>query len=189
MNDKKHFIVIVLLVVTVFTITIVAIDNLIQMLQQKSIFAQTLPSTPSSSSVYIAKDATNSYTISSGSSSIGTFDTSYTILGNVSSIKKTSDLVISTITKDYDSSPTIGYVKVVAQTSAKGETSSSSSSPQPSTLANPFADKATVNQKISTEIQKAIASSMKSTFANVEIKCDFGMELSDWKCSTHGLLE
>ena len=192
MNDKKHFIVIVLivlLVVTVSTITMVAIDNLIQMLQQKPIFAQTLPSTPFSSSVYIAKDATNSYTISSGSSSIGTFDTSYTILGNVSSIKKTSDLVISTITKDYDSSPTIGYVKVVAQTNAKGETSSSSSSPQPSTLANPFADKATINQKISTEIQKAIASSMKSTFANVEIKCDFGMELSDWKCSNHGLLE
>lgn len=185
MNDKKHFIAIVLTVIIVPSISIVAVENLFQMSQHMLIFAQTFPSA-SSSSLYITKVTTNSYTISSGSSSIGTFDTSYTILGNLASIKNTSNLVISTITKDYDSSPTIGYVKLSAQISAGGETSSSS--PQPSTLANPFADKATINQKISTEIQKAIQSSMKSNFANVEIKCNFGVELSDWKCSTHGLL-
>jgi hypothetical protein len=185
MNDKKYFIAMVLMVITVFTITIVAVENLIQMLQQTRIFAQTFPSNSSSSSLYITKVATNSYAISSGSSNIGTFDTLYTILGNGTSIKNESDLVVSTITKDYDSSPTIGYVKVAAENSAEGETSSSS---QPSTLANPFAEKATINQKISTEVYKAIESSSKSNFTNVEIKCNFGLELSDWKCGTHGLL-
>jgi hypothetical protein len=184
-NDKKYFIAIVLMVITVFTITIVAIENLIQMLQQTRIFAQTFPSNSSSSFLYITKVATNSYAISSGSSSIGTFDTSYTILGNVTSIKNESGFVVTTITKDYDSSPTIGYVKLPAENSVEGETSSSS---QPSTLANPFAENATINQKISTEIHKAIESSSKSNFTNVEIKCNFGVELSDWKCSTHGLL-
>jgi hypothetical protein len=187
MNDKKQLIVIILTVTLISTLPIVTIDDvLLHMLQQKPVFAQT-SSSVSSPSVHITKDTTNSYTISSGSSSIGTFDTTYTILGDINSIKTASNLIMSTITKDYDSSPTIGYVKVSAQTTAEGETSSSSSS-QPSTLVNPFADKATINQKINTEIQKAIESAMKSNSANVEIKCDFGMDLSNWKCSSHGLL-
>jgi hypothetical protein len=186
MNDKKQLIVIMLTVILISTVPIVTIDDvLLHMLQQKPVFAQ-ISSSASSSSVHITKDTTNSYTISSGSSSIGTFDTTYTILGNINSIKSASNLIISTITKDYDSSPTIGYVKVSGQTTAEGETNSSSS--QASTLVNPFADKATINQKINTEIQKAMESAMKSNFANVEIKCDFGMELSNWKCSSHGLL-
>ena len=185
MNDKKQLIAIMLTVILISTVPTVTIDDvLLHMLQQKPVFAQT-SSSASSSSVHITKDTTNSYTISSGSSSIGTFDTTYTILGNINSIKSATNLIMSTITKDYDSSPTIGYVKVSAQTTAEGETSSSS---QPSTLVNPFADKATINQKINTEFQKAIESAMKSNFANVEIKCDFGMELSNWKCSSHGLL-
>jgi hypothetical protein len=186
MNDKRYLIAIILMVILISTIPIVAIDDVVHMLQQKRIFAQTSSSTSSASSVHITKATTSSYTISLGSSSIGTFDTTYTILGNINPIKNASDIIISTITKDYESSATVGYVKVAAQTTAEGETSSSSS--QPSTLANPFADKATINQKINTEIHKAIELAMKSNFANVEIKCDFGMELSNWKCSSHGLL-
>jgi hypothetical protein len=189
MNDKRYLIAIILMVILIPTIPIVAIDDVVHMLQQKRIFAQISSSASSAFSVHITKTTTSSYTISSGSSSIGTFDTTYTILGNINSIKNASDIIISTITKDYESSPTIGYVKVAAQTTAEGETSSSSSSSsQPSTLANPFADKATINQKFNTEIHKAIELAMKSNFADVEIKCDFGMELSNWKCSSHGLL-
>ena len=184
MNDKRYLIAIIIMVILISTIPIGAIDDVVHMLQQKRVFAQTSSSASSSSSVHITKATTSSYTISSGSSSIGTFDTTYTILGNINSIKNASDLIISTITKDYESSPTIGYVKVAAQTTAEGETTSS----QPPTLANPFADKATINQKINTEIHKAIELAMKSNFSNVELKCDFGMELSNWKCSSHGLL-
>src|SRR5919112_4552750 len=186
MNEKKqHFIAIALAVITVATTLIMAIDDRVQILQKKPVFAQTSSSASSFSAVHITKYTTNSYTISSGFSSIGTFDTTYTILGNITSIQNSRDLIISTITKDYDSTPTIGYVKVAPQKTAEGEAGSSSSS---STIANPFADKATINQRIMTEIHKAIESAAKSNFVNLEIRCDFGMDLSDWKCSSHSLL-
>jgi uncharacterized membrane protein len=190
MNNKKHFIAIVIALITLATSLLMAIDDGVQTLQNKLVFAQISSSASSFSAVHITKDTTNSYTISSGFTSIGTFDTTYTILGSITSIKNATDLIISTITKDYDSTPTIGYVRVAPQKTAQGEASSSSSpsSPQPSTIANPFADKATINQRIATEIQKAMASAAKSNFVTMEIKCDFGMDLSDWKCSSHGLL-
>lgn len=190
MSDKKHFFAIAIALITVATSLIMAIDDGLQTLQNKLVFAQTSSSASSFSAVHITKDTTNSYTISSGFTSIGTFDTTYTILGNITSMKNARDLIISTVTKDYDSTPTIGYVKVAPQKTAQGEasSSSSSSSPQPSTIANPFADKATINQRITTEIQKAMESAAKSNFVNLEIKCDFGMDLSDWKCSSHDLL-
>lgn len=190
MSDKKYFIAIAIALITVATSLIMAIDDGLQTLQNKLVFAQTSSSASSFSAVHITKDTTNSYTISSGFTSIGTFDTTYTILGNITSMKNARDLIISTVTKDYDSTPTIGYVKVAPQKTAQGEasSSSSSSSPQPSTIANPFADKATINQRITTEIQKAMESAAKSNFVNLEIKCDFGMDLSDWKCSSHDLL-
>jgi hypothetical protein len=186
MNEKNNTIAIALAVITVATTLIMAIDDRVQILQNKPVFAQTSSSASSFSAVHITKYTTNSYTISSGFSSIGTFDTTYTILGNITSIQNARDLIISTITKDYDSTPTIGYVKVAPQKTAEGDASSSSS--QPSTIANPFADKATINQRITSEIDKAMESSAKSNFVNLEIKCDFGMDLSDWKCSSHGLL-
>src|ERR671910_582867 len=141
MNDKNHFIAIVLAVITIATSLIMAVDeDGVQKLQNKPLFAQTSSSSASSfSAVHITKDTTNSYTISSGFTSIGTFDTTYTILGDINSMKNASDLIISTVTKDYDSTPTIGYVKVAPQKTAQGEANSSSSSPQPSTIANPFA--------------------------------------------------
>jgi hypothetical protein len=191
MKYKKHFIAIAIALIGVTTSLIMAIDDGVQTLQNKLVFAQISSSASSFSAVHITKDTTNSYTISSGFTSIGTFDTTYTILGSITSIKNATDLIISTITKDYDSTPTIGYVRVAPQKTAQGEASSSSSpsSPQPSTIANPFADKATINQSITTEIQKAITSAAKSNFVNLEIKCHFGMDLSDWKCSSHDLLE
>jgi hypothetical protein len=190
MKYKKHFIAIAIALIGVTTILIMAIDDGVQTLQNKLVFAQISSSASSFSAVHITKDTTNSYTISSGFTSIGTFDTTYTILGSITSIKNATDLIVSTITKDYDSTPTIGYVRVTPQKTAQGEASSSSSpsSPQPSTIANPFADKATINQSITTEIQKAITSAVKSNFVNLEIKCHFGMDLSDWKCSSHDLL-
>jgi hypothetical protein len=188
MYDKNHFIAIMLVVITIGAILIMTIDDDgVQKLRNKPLFAQTSSSSASSfSAVHITKDTTNSYTLSSGFTSIGTFDTTYTILGNITSIENTRDLIISTITKDYDSTPTVGYVKVAPQNTSQED--ASSSSPQQSTIANPFADKATINQRITTEIQKAIESAAKSNFANLEIRCDFGMALSDWKCTSHSLL-
>ena len=135
-----------------------------------------------SSSLHITKHSSNSYALSSGSSHIGSFDTTYNILGSVSSIKDSKDLITSTIINDYDKSPFIGYVIV-----QKGKSSSSDSSKSLG-LANPFADKTTINEKIKSEIQKAIDSTNKINTKEAVIKCDFGMEISKWNCSTHGLI-
>lgn len=133
-----------------------------------------------SSSLHITKHSSNSYALSSGSSHIGSFDTTYNILGSVSSIKDSKDLITSTIINDYDKSPFIGYVIV-----QKGKSSDSSKSPD---LANPFADKTTINEKIKSEIQKSIDLTNKINTKEAVIKCDFGMEISKWNCITHGLI-
>jgi hypothetical protein len=132
----------------------------------------------SSSTLHITKHSSNSYALSSGSSHIGSFDSTYTILGSISSIKESKDLITSTIINDYDKSPFIGYV--IAH---KSKTDSESPG-----LANPFADKATINGKIKGEIQKSIDSTSKMNTKEAIIKCDFGMEISKWNCITHGLL-
>ncbi len=144
-------------------------------------FSQTTETqSKSSSSLHITKHSSNSYALSSGSSHIGSFDTTYNILGSVSSIKESKDLITSTIINDYDKSPFIGYVIV-----QKGKSSDSSKSLG---LANPFADKTTINEKIKSEIQKSIDSTNKINTKEAVIKCDFGMEISKWNCITHGLI-
>jgi hypothetical protein len=140
--------------------------------------AQTQAKSHSSNTVHITKDASNSYVLSSGSSQIGTFDTTYTIAGSATALKESNVLITSTIIKDFDKSPVIGYV--IAH-------KSKSDSKLP-TLANPFVDKGIINEKIKSEIQTSIGSSQKLKTTHAEIKCNFGMEINDWKCSTHGLL-
>jgi hypothetical protein len=138
-------------------------------------------SSSSLSPLHITKHSSNSYALSSGSSHITTFDTTYSILGSVSSIQKSQNLITSTIIDDYNKSPFIGYII------APKSKSSSDSSKSPN-LANPFADKATIKAKIKSEIQKSIDSTKKIKTKEVVIKCDFGMQISKWNCITRGLI-
>jgi hypothetical protein len=165
---------IVLSALSILTISSISIMGIVESYAQTS----ELQSKLSASTIHITKDASNSYALSSGSSQIGTFDTTYTILGSVPSLKQSTDLVISTIINDFDKSPFIGYI--IAPKS-KSDT-------KLPTLANPFVDKSTINEKIKNEIQSSISSSQKLKTSQAEIKCSFGMEINDWKCSTHSLL-
>lgn len=135
-------------------------------------FAQS-SSASMSSPIHIIKDETSSYVVSGSAKYVGTFDTSYTILGSVDSVNASKDLIRSTIIRDYGSSPTIGYVKVPMDVSPG---------------ANPFADKATINQTMTAEIDKAIEMAGESSTPSTNIKCTFGMELSEWKCTNHEVL-
>ena len=140
------------------------------------VFGQSSSSSPP---IQIAKDLKNSYTISSGSSQIGTFHTTYTIIGNIDTIKKEQKLIMSTITADFNNSPIIGYIKATAGPSQQ----------QQPTLPNPFADKATINKKIETEIGNALSlPTGNPNISKTSIQCDFGMMLSDWKCKSQGLV-
>ena len=143
------------------------------------VFGQsTSSSTTTSSSILVSKELTNSYTISSGSSKIAFFEARYMVLGNVNSLNQEQKLIISTITTDFDNSPVVGYVKI----------SSANNQQQSPTLANPFADKNTINQKIATEVSKAIASTSTFNTAKASIDCHFGSSISQWTCKSQKLV-
>lgn len=133
------------------------------------------------STIYITKDGTNSYIISSGSSSVGSFDTTYRVAGERSAIRAAEDLIISTITSDFSSSPTIGYVRV-------GNTTSASAN---ATLPNPFASTEMITERITNELRRVIIEAENNTVEgqDVEIKCQFGMTLEDMQCHYIPLLE
>lgn len=129
--------------------------------------------------LHIIKDATNSYTISSGTSFVSAFDTTYSIIGGVSSIEESKDLLISTIIEDFSDSPTIGYINNTSTSSA------SQTSLNQSSLPNPFATKDVIDEKIRNELTASIDDAAKSDSADGEIKCIFGSNLDDFKCSFH----
>jgi hypothetical protein len=133
------------------------------------------------STIYITKDGTNSYVISGGSSSVGSFDTTYRVAGERSAIRAAEDLIISTITSDFSSSPTIGYVMV-------GNTTSASAN---ATLPNPFASTEMITERITNELRRIITEAENNTVEGqeVEIKCEFGMTLEDMQCHYIPLLE
>ena len=133
------------------------------------------------STIHITKDGTNSYIISDGSSSVGSFDTTYRVAGERSAIRAAEDLIISTITSDFSSSPTIGYVMV-------GNTTSASAN---ATLPNPFASTEMITERITNELRRVIGEAENNTVEgqDVEIKCEFGMTLEDMQCHYIPLLE
>jgi hypothetical protein len=145
----------------------------------------TLPAAAQESVIYIIKDGTNSYTISGGSSSIGSFDTTYRVAGERSAIRSAENLIISTITRDFRASPTIGYVTT-------GDASATDTAQNATTaLPNPFATPEQIIERITTELRSVIseAESNTSQGQHVEIKCNFGMSLEDMRCHYVTLLQ
>lgn len=131
--------------------------------------------------IHITKDSTNSYVISGQMSSIGSFETTYRVLGESYAINATKRLIISTITSDFRSSPTIGYVRAV------GNMTMISSN---ATLPNPFATPEMITGRITNEITNTISKVANNTAVGqyVEINCAFGMTLQDMRCQYIPLL-
>ena len=129
------------------------------------------------SNITITTNSNSVYSIPSTSVQLDRFSTNYTIDGKISSLNNSKDLITSTIVDDFDKNPNIGYIV---------NSSSSQASSTQLGLPNPFVSKDLINQKITNEIQGAIAaaaSSIKSTEKHVEIKCTFGMILANYYCS------
>ena len=97
--------------------------------------------------IHITKHGSNSYVISGGSSSVGSFDTTYRIVGERSAVRVSEDLIISTITSDFSSSPTIGYVSAGNMTTTTGADTEGAA-----TLPNPFASPEQITERISSEL-------------------------------------
>jgi hypothetical protein len=138
--------------------------------------------------IHITKDGTNSYIISGGSSSVGSFDTTYRVVGERSTVRTSEDLIITTITDDFTSSPTIGYVMAANMTTTGGGATTNATT---ATLPNPFASSEQITERITSELRRVITEAENSTTEgqDVEIKCDFRMSLEDMRCHYIPLLE
>jgi hypothetical protein len=136
--------------------------------------------------IHITKDGTNSYVLSGGSSSVGSFDTTYRVVGERSAIRASEDLIISTITSDFSSSPTIGYVMAGNMT-----TTTTGGAADAATLPNPFATPEQITERITNELRRVISEAENNTSQGqeLEIKCGFGMTLEDMQCHYIPLLQ
>ena len=145
--------------------------------------------------VSIIKDGTNSYLISGGSSSIGSFDTTYRIAGESSTVTAAEDLIISTITSDYSSSPIIGYVMLGNTNNA---TAASAGARDAAAIPNPFASPEQISERVTSELRRVIGEAAANNADNtttgqqvdqqqqlMEIKCVFGMALDDMRCDNY----
>ena len=139
------------------------------------------------STIHITKDGTNSYVLSGGSSSVGSFDTTYRVVGERSAIRASEDLIISTITSDFSSSPTIGYVMAGNMTT----TTAGGAAADAATLPNPFATPEQITERITNELRRVISETENNTSQGqeLEIKCGFGMTLEDMQCHYIPLLQ
>jgi hypothetical protein len=179
-----------ILILTIISVSLPLTINQVASVYISLVAAQNISSTEEEGqgggkqTLHITKDATNSYTIFSGASFIGSFDTTYSIVGGVSSINTSKELVIYTIIEDFGSSPTIGYINTTTSSISSGF----QTNPNQPTLLNPFANEEAINEKIRKEISAAIDSAAQSNFANGEIKCTFGTSLDEFKCDFHGLV-
>src|SRR5215204_3741941 len=137
--------------------------------------------------IHITKDGTNSYVLSGGSSSVGSFDTTYRVVGERSAIRASEDLIISTITSDFSSSPTIGYVMAGNMTT----TTAGGAAADAATLPNPFATPEQITERITNELRRVISETENNTSQGqeLEIKCGFGMTLEDMQCHYIPLLQ
>src|SRR5918997_769080 len=151
--------------------------------------------------ISITKDGTTSYVISGGSSSIGSFDTTYRIAGESSAIRASEGLIISTITSDYSSSPTIGYVMIGNNdnTTTTVPSAGAADGGAATTLPNPFATAEQITEKITSELRRVIDEADGNNTDNslttlqeggqqqpmMEIKCVFGMEIDDMRCDNY----
>jgi hypothetical protein len=128
--------------------------------------------------IHIIKDGTNSYVISGSSSSVGSFDTTYRVIGERSAIRASEDLIIATIISDFSTSLTTGYVMVGNTTTATAGAADGT------TLPNPFATPEQITERITSDLRRVIGEVENNTSQgqHVEIKCEFGMTLEDMRC-------
>jgi len=134
-------------------------------------------------SVKVQKTSQNDFTVTNGASYVGsTFDTTYMMTGTQADFIKARDTLISSVTEDFDKSPTIGYIKMENTNNQTGTGTNMTG------LANPFVSQDQVNEKIKSVLNYAIDKIEKPEGIQLnigdskEIKCQFGNVLNDYWC-------
>ena len=135
--------------------------------------------TNSTDNIHIMKTSANSYNIVDDQTLfMGTFDTTYAVTGSSNSLNKSKDLIISTIQDDFNSSPTIGYVRAgnTSQVSGLG-----------ANIPNPFADQQRINSTIAHVLSRAIAAAHSLNFTIAAVECNFRMNIENWHCEDYSI--
>jgi hypothetical protein len=156
--------------------SLVIINQSFAFIDENSTFVSASPTSNKLSNITITSNLNIVYSIPSTFVKVDKFNTNYTVYGSAHYFNGSKNLITSTIVDDYDKNPNIGYV--VTSSQALNITS------QPG-LPNPFVSKDLINQKITDEIEDAIAaiSAINPAEKYAEIKCTFGMVLANYKCS------
>src|SRR5919109_4412402 len=129
--------------------------------------------------IHIMKTSANSYNIVDDQTVFtGTFDTIYAVTGSSNSLNNSKNLIISTIQHDFNSSPTIGYVRA-------GNTSEVSG--LGANIPNPFADQQRINSTIAQELSYAIASAHSLNITIAAVVCNFNMNIKNWHCGDYSI--
>jgi hypothetical protein len=136
-------------------------------------------------SIKVAKTTDSDFTVSNGASYVGSsFDSIYVITGTQADFIKARDTLISSVTDDFDKSPTIGYIKM-SNTNAQA---SGNMTGNATGLANPFVSQDQVNAKIKSVLNYAIDKIENPTGIQLqigdskEVKGKFGNVLNDFWC-------
>jgi hypothetical protein len=142
-------------------------------------------STPASAqsdyAINVAKSAEGDFTVASGAIYVGSsFETTYSMRGTTTDFIKARDTLTSSILEDFGKSPTIGYIKV---NSTDSQTNTNLTG-----LANPFASKELVDEKVRSVLSYALdkIEHPVGITPNVgdprELRCEFGNVLGDFWC-------
>ena len=168
---------------SIFIAIVLAVSSSMVSFSILNVNAQT-ENTKSEYSLSISKDTTSGLIVTDGATYVNGFDTTYTLKGTKFDYDKARDLVVSSIVDDFTNSSTSGYVKIK-------DTSPSSSNA--TGLANPFASKEQISEKIKSVLNSAIDSIFSGSAVTFTIgpethviKCTFGDDLDSFECSTVG---
>jgi hypothetical protein len=141
----------------------------------------TLIDNQSLNTVQIMKSSNNAYNIVDNQTIlVGAFDTSYAIVGSSNALNESKDLIIETVESDFGRSPILGYIRAENVTDPASPVTS---------LVNPFVDQQTINSTILQTLTSGIEAAHNLNFPTVAVKCNYDMNIKDWRCDAHGLHE
>jgi hypothetical protein len=141
----------------------------------------TAASAQSNYTIKVAKTTEGDFTVTNGASYVGSsFETTYSMRGTTTDFINARDALTSSILDDFGKSPTIGYIKI---NSTDTQTNTNVTG-----LANPFASKEQIDEKIMSVLSYALDKIEHPVGITLdvgdsrELRCEFGSVLGDFWC-------
>jgi hypothetical protein len=143
--------------------------------------AMSTASAQSNYTINVAKTTEGDFTVTNGASYVGSsFETTYSMRGTTTDFIKARDALTSSILDDFSKSHTIGYIKMNGNDTQTNTNATG--------LANPFASKELVDEKVRSVLSYALdkIEHPEGITPNVgdsrELRCEFGNFLDDFWC-------